>query len=196
MLDKLSETIVSRLKHAGVIDESIEDIYVYGIHVILSNTIGIVAALVVGLAFSRFYEACIFLLSFVITRSFTGGYHAKTTILCFLVTICVMCLAMMSSFITIFPISFCLIVGIASVFMATRFAPIENENKEMTIELKNRGRLVSIALILIQNTIWMVLRCLNCGLYRMIVISLFFIIISMAISIVTERRKNYEKDNV
>ena len=80
MLEKLSIVIVSRLKMDGVIEESLEDIYVYGMQAMLSNLLGIISSLLIGIIFSSFIEVVVFLVSFIATRRYTGGFHANSTL--------------------------------------------------------------------------------------------------------------------
>ena len=196
MLDKFSRWMVLQLKSSGVIDENIEDIYEYGFHVMISNILNISCALLVGLIFSRFIEACVFLVSFVVTRRFTGGFNARSSLACFLITVCVMCVAMIAVNNLTVPFAICVVVGLLSLFTAIYFAPIENENKELDNETKKRCRKVSIILVSIQNLIWLGLRCLKCEIHKMVVISLAFITISILIAVLLERRKKHEKGRV
>jgi len=193
MLEKFSIAVVSRLKLKGVIEESIEDIYVYGIQVMLSNLIGIISSLLIGIMFSALVEVIVFLVPFIVTRRFTGGFHANNSVVCFLITCLCVSVAIVIGKYCYIPSYMCIIFGIISVLVIIFLAPIENKNKILTEKLKKRCKTYSIILSLFQFFLIFVFKYLNIDEYKMLFVSLFLIAVSMIIAILIERRNKNEE---
>lgn len=80
---KLTRKMMKNLKRI----ECGEEVYVYGLELILSTMAGILTILFSALFFSVFVESIIFLSVFMTLRIFTGGYHAETYRKCFVCTV-------------------------------------------------------------------------------------------------------------
>lgn len=80
---KLSNEVLKRVEKANYGQE----VYVYGIEIILSTLLEIMVILVSACFFSVFKEGFIFVILFMSLRIFTGGYHANTYKKCFIVTV-------------------------------------------------------------------------------------------------------------
>ncbi len=193
MLEKFSIAVVSRLKSDGVIEESIEDIYVYGVQVMMSNLIGIISSLLIGIMFSALVEVIVFLVSFIITRRFTGGFHASNSVVCFLITCLSVIVAIAIGKYCYIPSSVCITVGVISTLVVIFLAPIENKNKILTDGIKKRCKFFSIVLSLLQCILMVILKYLNVDAYKMLFVSLFLITASMIIPALTERRNRNEE---
>lgn len=63
------------------------EIYVYGFELLLSSLIETGAIILIGCLLGKFLETILFLLSFSSIRFFSGGYHAKSYLRCFIVTL-------------------------------------------------------------------------------------------------------------
>lgn len=82
MLDYLSNHLVDFLLHKGVIRQEDRDIYVYGYQIIISSMFGIILVCILGVLLKSLPESLIFLVVFITTRQFYGGYHANTFFKC------------------------------------------------------------------------------------------------------------------
>lgn len=83
MIDHISQAISSNLVLRGAINENERDLYSYGAFLLISNAMTLVTALLIGFVSHRFVETLVFITSFVMLRSFTGGYHSKTFFKCY-----------------------------------------------------------------------------------------------------------------
>lgn len=63
------------------------EIYVYGFELLLSSLLETGAIILIGCLLGKFTETILFLLSFSSIRFFSGGYHAKSYLKCFVVTL-------------------------------------------------------------------------------------------------------------
>ena len=82
MIAQLSKRIASFFVHSRVIESENEQVYEYGLELLISTLLNGVIALVLAL-FSRTLWQCIcFLVVFIFLRKSAGGFHAKTHLGC------------------------------------------------------------------------------------------------------------------
>lgn len=82
MIAQLSKRIASFFVHSKVIESENEQVYEYGLELLISTLLNSVIALVLAL-FSRTLWQCIcFLVVFIFLRKSAGGFHAKTHLGC------------------------------------------------------------------------------------------------------------------
>lgn len=83
----ITESISKKLLALNLITNSQWTIYNYGIEVLISSIINILTILLCSLFFNTVWHGIIFLIVFVPLRTTLGGYHAKTRIKCFLISV-------------------------------------------------------------------------------------------------------------
>ena len=86
MFTSLTEKAVNYLIYKNVIDNDNLEIYQYGLGQIFSTTLNILTTLLLGIIFGEIYQSLIFVFAFMILRTYSGGYHAKTPIRCYFLT--------------------------------------------------------------------------------------------------------------
>lgn len=86
MFTSLTEKAVNYLLYKNVIDNDHQEIYRYGLGQIFSTTLNILTTLLLGIIFGEIYQSLIFVFAFMILRTYSGGYHAKTPIRCYFLT--------------------------------------------------------------------------------------------------------------
>ncbi len=82
MINKLSSLISSKFVEHNIISKSVKDVYRYGIEITISSIIGFVITCLIGLLFRMLMQTMLFYVIFILLRSMTGGYHAKTYLKC------------------------------------------------------------------------------------------------------------------
>ena len=83
---KITARIVRFFIESKVIDETDQEIYEYGLEILIENVMLTVFLLLSGVMIGKGIETCIFLFSFCWLRRFCGGYHAKTKRGCHIAT--------------------------------------------------------------------------------------------------------------
>ncbi|MBQ2800143.1 MAG: accessory gene regulator B family protein [Lachnospiraceae bacterium] len=87
MLNKIAVKLSDEmLKKAGKVNYS-QEVYVYGIEIMLSTLLEIAAILISSTMISALEEGIIFIVLFMSLRIFAGGYHAETYRKCFVATL-------------------------------------------------------------------------------------------------------------
>ena len=83
MIEKISKKICCfALNNSMLSDKKYTDIYQYGIEIMISSIIGVMLIILSGVIIKDMKSAIMFLISFMLLRSFCGGYHANNYLKC------------------------------------------------------------------------------------------------------------------
>lgn len=133
MFRYIAEDIAFLLIKNKIVDIEEREVYVYGLEVLLLNISNIIIALIISLITKSMWHFVAFILIFVPLRIFVGGYHAKTSEICFIYTSLVYALTVL--IIKLFPL---LNQNIAAIIVTTIllipimvFSPLENSNNPL-----------------------------------------------------------------
>ena len=155
MLGRIADSIAVLFLKKNIINEDELPVYQYGMQVLICNIAGMLTVLIVGILISRLVESIIFITIYATLRINTwktGGYHARTPLVCnivflgtYLVTVMLEALKVNNSVVWIMYLLSCLII--------LRFSPIENVNKELDEKDKeiyrNKSLIISTLLLMI-----------------------------------------------
>lgn len=151
MLTKLAKNIAHSFSLNNAIKSEDEEVYAYGMEILLSTIANGLAVLIISLFTNTLLSSLIFWAVFIVMRRSAGGYHAKThagclAILVFVHTAFTMLIDHISEGV-IMPLS---IIAIAfSAVAVISFAPIEHPNKPIDELDRKRLRKKSVTLIII-----------------------------------------------
>ena len=149
MLNKIAVNLSKRLLSHNMITEETFDIYVYGFELLISSLFSTVTVLLIGSILGKILQTLAFLITFILLRSCTGGYHANTYFLCSLVTFSSFGLVLTLSELLFIPIYVYLLFALSGVVIVLLFAPVENPNKKLTDKKRIRFKIVSFILFVI-----------------------------------------------
>lgn len=153
-MEKFSSKLIEFFVSNDLIKNEDKEIYKYAVNIILSSLIHIATVMIIGLCFNLFIESLVFYFSFIAIRKFAGGYHAKTSVRCYLFSfssnIIILCLVKwLSSINTLFIFIF-IIFELLCVVLILLISPLDTENNPLTGQEKKMYRmLTSIITILI-----------------------------------------------
>ncbi|MDR1550551.1 MAG: accessory gene regulator B family protein [Hungatella sp.] len=141
--------LIEYLVNTEAIDRQDKDIYVYGLELLFMNILNLATAIVIGMALGQLFECFLFLALFIPLRSYAGGYHAKNSFYCYLVSCFVMVSALLlvriSSKVMRYDIN--LLLMFCSSAVITILAPVENINKPLeSDEIQIYGKLARLIL--------------------------------------------------
>ena len=157
MFRNLAEDIAFLLIKHKILDIEQRDIYIYGLEVILLNG-GLV--LTISLLFGVMINFWAYLIFFLPIRIFSGGYHAKTSERCFVLSTVMYGLSIaLTKFI---PLLYTLwewrIAGIVSLFVILVMAPLINENNPLSKTQRKRNRII-VYILLVLDLAFFILSC-------------------------------------
>jgi accessory gene regulator B len=82
---ELIKRITRRWSIAGIIEQADEDIYEYGLELLISTILNMAVILGSAAIIGKLPQSLALLIVIIPLQSFGGGYHAKTHLRCFLI---------------------------------------------------------------------------------------------------------------
>ena len=139
MLDTLSNKISNQLIINNIINEKDKEIYVFGIYQLLGFIFNIITSFAIFSILGKLREGLVFSFSYFTLRSYAGGFHSKSTSKCYIISIFLICSAvvfMNTVYNSVFLWGVYLIIN----FLIYLCSPIDTENKRLDdIERKVYG---------------------------------------------------------
>lgn len=125
MFERLIELLITK----NIISAAESELYLFGLRNGFYLVINILTVLLLGILCSMFWQSIIFLAFYIPLRHFSGGFHAKTSLGCYIFSTCLM-LAVFCG-IKLIPWTTLISSLIVSVSFITIFllAPVEDLNK-------------------------------------------------------------------
>jgi accessory gene regulator B len=116
------------------LSEKDREIFVFGLEIIISSIANVVTVLLLSLPFGQFCGTVLYLTILIISRQFTGGYHANSYRSCYLTFICIYLLTIPIVILVSVNIAqpLTIILACISIFPVFLFAPVQNKNRRLT----------------------------------------------------------------
>lgn len=187
MISDISKRTAGFLSKNMIIETEYEEVYAYGIEILLSTILNFIVAFIIALISHEFVACLINLTAFVTIRIYAGGYHADTHLGCMTTLIGVLLIFIfVTKFISLELIMILSpILLIISAVIIFKYAPVEHPNKPLSDKKKLKLRRKA----LISLSIWI----LFCICFYFIKTELTFYavsgIFSLAVALITERIK-------
>lgn len=147
MVNRLASRISSKWIERNIITSDEYDCYVYGWEIILLTLLQITNILTIAIFTNSLGNAIIFIVTFVLVREYTGGYHAKTSLKC---NMCLSIIYLLNVYITFnFKADIMILIAITIVsglIIIYKIGPIENKNKKLSSYQKKSGKKIALFL--------------------------------------------------
>lgn len=190
-MEKLSDLITDFCMRHSKIPQGKREIYNYGFKLIIADIINFTIVILLGLCIRRTLESVIFLLTLCGLRIYSGGYHAKTYLLCRVSMIATYIAVMLTAWLVLSisgTTTIVVIINIISVFGVSKLAPIENMNKKLSSRLKRENKIKSVIVATTMSFISIVLFLLNKREEGVIIsITLLAVVILMIVGLVAKK---------
>lgn len=136
MIEKMASAIASTWKKSGVIPESDEQIYRYGVELLISTSANLFLLIMASITTGHPAAFLPYLLSFIPLRLFGGGYHAKAHWSCILITVGAFSASLLLNSVLDATSSriFCVGVGTFSLSTIYSLAPLPSQNKPLSMK--------------------------------------------------------------
>lgn len=184
MFKNIADDIAFVLVRDKIVGNEKRDFYRYGAESLLLNLSIVSIALIITFITNTWLHFLIFMLLFVPLRMCSGGYHAKKSSVCMIVST-VLYVAAVSAF-KFFPYLYKNIFAIAVLIAAAVFifikAPIINENNVLDRKSFKRNRIISRILICLDSIIFITLALLEINAATSVMIFIMLIGFLMMIS--------------
>ncbi len=131
-----------RMAERGIIREEDREIYQFGIRNGFIILLNIVTAFLIGLFTEQLLAVCVFTVSFMTLRSFTGGYHSDSRLFCYIGSNLVLFIPVYTGSLFVrAPIPAVLLVLAAALGIILALSPMHSKNRKLDqIEKKHFGR--------------------------------------------------------
>jgi accessory gene regulator B len=195
MLNRIVKNIVQFFYENKIIEKDDIEIYEYGLQLLLSSLFEILAVIVVSIFIGKLFLTILFLIPFCVLRTYAGGYHANSHFKCFLTLIFVYIAFLLMIYLVNENIInyIALIFSVISELLVLRLAPVESENKPLSMEEKHKYRKISIFVISVETLVVLLLFWIEPFKYYVFAIS--FAQIAAALSLVVVRIINFIRRN-
>ncbi len=128
---KLAHKIGNNLVNSKIIKAEDIEIYIYGINQILISILNIASALIIGLFFGVFLEVAVFMVAYIPLRTFAGGYHAKTPLRCYILSVIMLTVVSLGLKYLSLTEWVYYAVDVLAIIMICIFSPVEDKNKPL-----------------------------------------------------------------
>ncbi len=159
MIAQLSKRLASFFVCQKIINEEDEEVYEYGLQLLLSTVANGLIALLIAIITGTLLQCFLYITAFIIMRKTAGGYHAKTHLgCCCILAVVLSCFIAFIKFVSVDAYILIALFSIAfSVITIFLFSPLEHKNKPISSEDKIRLKRKSRIYILIISAIIIVL---------------------------------------
>ena len=149
MFHNLAVDIAFLLIKNKIVDIQQRNIYVYALEVILLNGSLLIVFLITSLLCGAMINFWAYLIFFLPIRIFSGGYHAKSSESCFVLSTIMYGLSIAITF--FFPLLYqnwkWIIAGVISILVILVLSPMVNENNPLTESQQKRNRIIVCILL-------------------------------------------------
>ena len=156
----LIDKIGNRFVRDGIITEEDKELYTYGMQQGVLILLNIISTIIIGIIFNMVWQSVVFLLAYMPLRSYAGGYHARTQVRCYLISLFITAVAlfgMREIQWTSLTALLSVIISAGIIFLMT---PVEDANKPLDasekILYKKKTRKILLLEILITLAFWFI----------------------------------------
>lgn len=189
----MDEWLSRRMVEKGVVKGEDQDIYRWGIRNGFIIILNLLTSLLIGLITDKLLAVMVFTLSFLVLRSYTGGFHSESRIFCYISSSLVLFIPVYSSgwfqkMHLIGILMFC----ISAVVIIFFFSPMDSRNRTLDYEEKKhfgkRARILSVLFTLVMFLLWhMRLYEVSYSVFTAIMLTAVFMVIRQIQKIIQNR---------
>ena len=155
MFNRLSERIVRQLIRRNKLKSSDGEIYVYGMEVLILNLGLVMIFLLMSIVSGELFHFFCFIFFFIPLRIFAGGFHAKRSETCFVLSIYFYVLTIvLSKWIVKLTRIWWISIFVAMVAIIYTMAPVMNEKHQLAEEQFKRNRKIVHIVLLVHTLFW------------------------------------------
>lgn len=131
MFNNISDKIADSFVKTNAIKAEDKEIYQFGIQQTFVILLNIITATILGIAFHKFWNMVVFMSAFIPVRIYAGGFHAKTSLRCYIYSIVFLATVFLAMrFANLTNLIYCLLYCLSSIIILW-LSPIEDINKPL-----------------------------------------------------------------
>lgn len=177
----LIDKIGNRFVRDGVITEEDKELYTFGMQQGLIILLNIISTIIIGIILNMVWQSVVFLLAYMPLRSYAGGYHARTQVRCYLISLFITVVALLGMREinwTNFTALFSVIISAGIIYVLT---PVEDANKPLDtsekIEYKKKTRRILLLETIVALAFWFINKEISvCCIMVFIILSIMLLL--------------------
>lgn len=178
MFRYLAENVTFILIKNTMLDIQDREIYVYGMETILMNVILLTFISAISFFYNGFIHLMCFYVFFLPLRMFAGGYHAKRSENCFVLTIVVYAVTLLiaKSWLNLYRNKIMILLSVVAGIVIICWAPLKNPHHLLSEKQYSRNKKIVYGIIICDFIIFIIFYKFNClvASSELIIIILFF----------------------
>lgn len=152
MIEKIENIVISKLIYYHLVKQEEIEIYKFGLECYILKILHYTTYCLVALICGRLYEFLIFIVSYIMLRKYAGGFHANTRAGCLLISN-VALLGILIIGERIQNSVFLFLISILSVVVIILFAPVDNPNRILSSQEREKFKRCTIFICLFELTL-------------------------------------------
>jgi len=161
MFNYVSTRITEKMVKCGTVADQDKELYLFGIQQGLTNILNLVTTVIIGLVLGVLWQMLLFMAAYIPLRSFAGGYHAKTPLRCYILSVLLLTAIALAIKYVYLHIYFQLGLLISASITVFLLSPVGNENKPLDELEKKIYKRKTIVICISEISTAIVLLCLN-----------------------------------
>ena len=147
-----------------VISEEAEELYKYAAQCLMISLYPFLLTIIIGICMGRLVESLLIIIPFMCIRKYSGGYHAKTMLICFIESCGLLILC-------IYLVSYVKCSMLLHVILATSMAvlwilsPIDSENRRLDLDEQKKYRTVARIIVTLFILVYLILYFVHKDVY-------------------------------
>ncbi len=155
----MSGWLSRRLVERGIIKEEEQEIYQFGIRNGMIILLNVLTAFLIGLVTEKLFVVAVFTLSFMVLRSYTGGYHSDSRIFCYVGSNLVLFIPVYTEMLFVQTDNYILFIFLAlAVGIIMVYSPMHSKNRKLDeAEQKHFGRkarIITVIQLIVLGVLW------------------------------------------
>lgn len=170
LLKKITKEVSLKSGYTKEQEEQVE----YTISILFFELIKFILLVIIFRLTGYFYEGMILLTCMALAKPFTGGYHEKTQVRCFIATLIISIVVIILSIRNELDLVSLITLNLISIFIVYQRAPIINNDMPITkIELINKNRRIAISMTILLCVLSLIV--FNIGYYSEVIVWTIFV---------------------
>lgn len=131
MFFRISEHVTSEFERLNIITSDDREIYRYGVQIGLNLLLNLLTTVVIGILCGMFWESVVYIVAYMPLRRYAGGFHAKTHIRCYIYSVIMIILTLLTMKVLTFDFWFYAALMSMGCGLILWLAPVEDKNKPL-----------------------------------------------------------------
>lgn len=146
MMEKLIQKVVARLIQKGSIPEEDRELYEYAVFNLVITVSPLVIVMIVGCLMRIPLKGVLFIIPFLVIRKFSGGYHTKHPLTCFILScaVLIICMVLIQYLTYNWILIVITILAMGSIILCS---PIESINRDLGLDRNKIKKICSFLIV-------------------------------------------------